>query len=76
MATRHLDAQVQLSRYRCEHGSLRYDGDTEGADVVAAVAYLLSRQPIARQTVAGYSFPVLADSWPAPPMRVWQLWLG
>jgi len=32
------------------------DGDTEGADVAAAVAYLLSCQPIARLTVAGYSF--------------------
>jgi alpha/beta superfamily hydrolase len=32
------------------------DGDTEGADVAAAVAYLLSCQPIARLAVAGYSF--------------------
>jgi len=32
------------------------DGDTEGADVAAAVAYLLSCQPIARLTVVGYSF--------------------
>ena len=52
------------------------DGDTEGADVAAAVAYLLSCQPIAGQTVAGYSFGAEWDSWPAPPMRVWQLWLG
>ena len=32
------------------------DGDTEGADVAAAVAYLLSCQPTARLVVAGYSF--------------------
>jgi len=31
-------------------------GDTEGADVAAAVAYLLSCQPLARLAVAGYSF--------------------
>lgn len=31
-------------------------GDTEGADVAAAVAYLLCCQPMARLVVAGYSF--------------------
>jgi alpha/beta superfamily hydrolase len=32
------------------------DGDTEGADVAAAVVYLLSCQPSARLAVVGYSF--------------------
>jgi hypothetical protein len=32
------------------------EGDTEGADVAAAVAYLLGCQPMAQLVVAGYSF--------------------
>lgn len=32
------------------------EGDTEGADVAAAVAYLLSCQPMAQLVVVGYSF--------------------